>query len=215
MLHLRRTRRAFTVLETVISLAISSLILLALVLWVSSLMRSTTSAIQMSSTNRSVRTVSTRLEADIMEISTCDLNGVSPALVRFTAAEIGFYADVVDPSGVPARDGVADYVLWSFDGSTLTRGVSPGTGSCPSMPPTPTAALVFEATVAPLGTTPVFTVYSGTTPLSPEENCLHLTATCPVDSLRLRATLDDVENSGAAPSTLDLSLSLAHAPARL
>lgn len=215
MLRSSRARRAFTVLETVVALAISSLILLALVLWVSSLMRSTTSAIQMSASNRSVRTVSSRLEADIIELEPCAPNGTSPALVKFTAADLGFYADVVDSSGIPGSDGLPDYVLWRFDGSTLARGVLPGDGTCPTSPPSVETYLVFQSTVSLLDGAPVFSVYRGTVLLDPEEDCLAITAFCRADSLRLRALLDDAVDEGAAPTTLDLALDLSHAPVRL
>jgi type II secretory pathway component PulJ len=210
-----RSRRAFTVLETVVALAISSFLLLALVLWVSSLMRSTTSAVQMSAVNRSVRTISTRLEADVLEITTCIQNGVAPPLVKFTASNLGFYADVVDAAGIPGTDGVPDYVEWRFDGSTLARAVVPGSGSCPDSAPVPPSYLTFQATVETVDQDPLFAFYADTNLLDPEENCLITSVFCRVDSIRVRAMLDDVADAGAAPSRLDLSLDLSHVPVRM
>jgi len=208
-------RRGFTILETAVSLGLSSVILVALVLWVSTLMRTTTSAIELVASNRQADAISTRLEQDMLALVPCAPDGTSPAIVEFTASSFGFFADVVDASGVPGRDGDADFVRWSFLDPSLTRAVVPGSGTCPSSLPVPLASLTLAPSVSLIDTVPMFLAYEGTDPLVAEEDCLPVTLFCRPTSVRVRLVVDDNDQPGSAPVTLDLSFDTSHADTRL
>lgn len=208
-------RRGFTILETAVSLGLSSVILVALVLWVSTVMRTTTSAIELVASNRQASAVSARLEQDMLALTPCDSAGFAPAIVQFTSTSLGLFADVVDSSGVPGQDGSADYVLWSFADPSLSRGVVPGTGSCPTTLPVPTTTLEFASAVAFLESSPMFTAYDGTEELVAEEDCLPVSTRCRVTSLRVRMVVDDEDQPGSAPASLDTAFDVSTAPVRL
>lgn len=208
-------RRGFTILETAVALSLSSVILVALVLWVSTLMRTTTSAIELVASNRQADAIFTRLEQDMLALVPCAPDGSSPSVVEFTAASFGFFADVVDASGVPGRDGDADFVRWSFTDPSLTRAVVPGTGTCPSSLPVPLASLTLAPSVALSDDAPMFLAYEGTDPLVAEEDCLPATLFCRPTSVRVRLVVDDEDQPGSAPVTLDLSFDVSHADTRL
>lgn len=208
-------RRGFTILETAVALGLSSVILVALVFWVSTLMRTTTSAIELVASNRQADAISTRLEQDLLSLVPCTPDGTSPAVVEFTASTFGFFADVVDASGVPGRDGDADFVRWSFTDPALTRAVVPGTGTCASSLPVPTASLTLAPSVSLSDGAPMFLAYEGTDQLVAEEDCLPATMFCRPTSLRVRMVVDDNDQPGSAPVTLDLSFDVSHADIRL
>jgi len=209
------TRRGFTVLETAVSLGLSAVILVSLVLWVSTLMRTTTSAIELVASNRQADSVSSRLTQDLLGLVPCSKDGASPSVVRFTATSLGFFSDVVDSSGVPGRDGDADYVLWSFTDPALTRAVVPGSGSCPSTLPTPSGELILAPSVSLDDGVPMFVAFDGTEELVAEEDCLPSAMFCRPTSLRVRLVVDDDDQPGSAPASLDLSFDVSHAAIRI
>jgi type II secretory pathway component PulJ len=208
-------RRGFTILETAVALGLSSVILVALVFWVLTLMRTTTSAIELVASNRQADAISTRLEQDMLALVSCAPDGSAPSVVEFTAASFGFFADVVDASGVPGRDGSADFVRWSFIDPSLTRAVVPGTGTCPSSLPVPLASLTLAPSVLLSDGVPMFIAYEGTDPLGAEENCLPVNLFCRPTSVRVRLVVDDNDQPGSAPVALDLSFDVSHADTRL
>jgi len=190
-------------------------ILVALVLWVSTLMRTTTSAIELVASNRQADAISTRLEQDMLALVPCSADGASPSVVRFTATSFGFFSDVVDSSGVPGRDGDADYVFWSFSDPVLTRAVVPGSGSCPSTLPTPADELILAPSVSLDDGVPMFVAFDGTDELVGEEDCLPSAIFCRPTSVRVRLVVDDNDQPGSAPASLDLSFDVSHAAIRI
>lgn len=207
--------RGFTILETAAAIALSSIILVSLVLWVSTLLRSTTTAIELAASNRQASAISLRLEQDVLAMVSCSLDGTAPSVVEFTPASLGFFADVVDASGVPGRDGSADFVRWSFADPLLTRAVVPGTGSCPSTIPVPASSLILSTSVSLIGTNPMFVAYAGTEQLATEEDCLPVSQFCRPTSLRVRMVVDDNDQPGSAPASLNFSFNLSHIDTRL
>jgi hypothetical protein len=202
----KRSRRGFTVLETAVALGVSSIILVSLVLWVASLMRSTTTAIQLSSSNREAASALVLFEKDLLQVGSCKPNGTSPVVVVHTPTEFGFFADVVDPSGVPGSDELLDYVLWSYNSasSSLSRSVVPGSSTCPSSPPIPSSSLEVSSMVSQDSTAPIFSFYKNGTELQAEEDCLDYSRLCRVSTIRLRAVFDSSTVS-ASPVSVDVS----------
>lgn len=209
----RRTRRGFTLLETIVALGVSSVLLVALVLWVSSIMRTTTIAIEMVGTTRDARFIAARLEEDLMRATSCDPAGFAPVWSLAGPTEIAFFADVVDSEGVPASDGLADQVTWRVVAGVLERGVEPGTGSCPQDPLEPSIVLELTGGVAALDDAAFFTVYEGGTARIGEESCLAASAECRFETVRIRASVVE-EGPDDAPSTLDATFDVSRATQR-
>lgn len=210
-----RRRRGFTILETAVALGITSAILVALVLWVSSLMRSTTTAIEMVSMNRDADAATVRFASDTAAATSCAADGTAPVVVSYTATKFSFFADVVDVSGIAGADGFPDFVLWEFVDGSLRRGVVAGGPTCPAIPPIPSSYLVLAADVSPVGTDSFFEFYRSGVALTQEENCLPVTQFCVLDVVRLHATFTAPDAPGGAAATVDESFDLLRTTQRI
>jgi type II secretory pathway component PulJ len=210
----RRHRRGFTLLETVIALGLSSVILITLVLWVASLMRTTTTAIELTSTARDARFAAARLEDDLLRASSCDVAGFGPVVASIAPDAVVFFADVVDSTGVAGADGLADQVSWDASAGALRRAVLPGTGTCPDTPQASGSTLTVTAGVAAVAGTPIFTVYTDGVESPFEESCLTRVRICRFDQLRVRATVVTT-GTDPSPATLDATFTIPTGSSRI
>jgi type II secretory pathway component PulJ len=129
-----RRRRAFTTLELMMSLAATFVLMVSAVAWVSTVMRSTTTAIELSASSRDREIVVNTLRDDLFQATSCDTSGIANLWVHVRDISVAFYADVVDTSGIAGPDGYVDAVHWRFSNDRLERGVAPGDeGVCPSI----------------------------------------------------------------------------------
>lgn len=197
-----RSRRAFTLLEVMVAVGISTLLLTGLIMWVSSIMRSTTTAVNLASTARDARFTAALLGDDVLRARSCDPSGFGPIVASSTPDTIVFFADVVDAAGLANYDGIADQVTWSAADGSLRRGVVAGTGLCPSEVAEPAGFLTVAPAISAVDEQDIFTVYENASPAPHDATCLAPTSTCRYDAVRIRARVVDAASS-ASPTTFD------------
>jgi type II secretory pathway component PulJ len=198
--HNRRAR-GFTLLETVAALAVSFILLVALVAWVASLMRSTTYAVDLAGTSRDARQVASRLDDDLVKMAPCGDSGLVSVWIATTPDSVAFYADVVDSSGVAGQDGLADVVTWGVSLGSLRRGVAPGSGGCGELTDVALYVNVSDS-VEHTASTQFFELYKDGAVQQYEPSCTVMAVRCRFDAVRIQ--LQVTENSvDGSPSKLD------------
>jgi prepilin-type N-terminal cleavage/methylation domain-containing protein len=199
MVHRRRRRRGFTLLEVVIAMSATLIILVALVAWVSSLMRMSTTAIDLASSSRAKTAVTALLTEDLLRARSCDQASLDPLWDHVTANSIGFFADVVDANGVAGSDGAADVVVWRFRAGLLERGVATGDGTC-----SPDAVPVFSTVASNVSQRDgevYFTGLTGATVSEFQAVCTSVYTRCRYDRIKLFMV---VEQGSAAGSPVEI-----------
>jgi hypothetical protein len=188
-------------LETVASLAVSFVLLVSLVAWVASLMRSTTYAVDLAGTSRDARLITSRLEDDLVKMAPCGDSGLVSVWIATAPDSVAFYADVVDSSGVAGQDGLADVVTWGVSLGSLRRGVAPGSGGCGELTDVSLYVNVSDS-VAHTASTQFFELFKDGAVQQYEPSCSVLTVRCRFDALRIQLQVDEAGVDGS-PSKLD------------
>jgi len=185
----------------VAALAVSFVLLVSLVAWVASLMRSTTYAVDLAGTSRDARLISSRLEDDLVKMAPCGDSGLVSIWIATAPDSIAFYADVVDSSGVADQDGLADVVIWDVSSGSLRRGVAPGSGGCGDFTDVSLYVNISDS-VQNTDSTQFFELFKDSTVQQYEPSCTVLAVRCRFDALRIQLQVEEAGVDGS-PSKLD------------
>lgn len=190
----RRHARAFTLVELVVAMGVTSVIFFALVTWVSSLMRISATSVDVAAVARDRAAVIGLLSTDLLAARPCDGATLEPLWDHVTPASIGFFADVVDASGVPGHDGITDAIVWRVTDDRLERGVAVGNGTCPNEPTLVFATVAVAVSQASTGD-PYFTGFASGVSAPSVADCTDPATRCVFDriDLALQAAQGDAD----------------------
>lgn len=152
-----RTRRpgkkGFTILEVAVVAAIAGILFLLLLRWVSSLVATSASSLDITATQRDIAFATDQFQTDTEAAQGCDPYGLDGPLRDIERKSIQLWVDTND-------DGAPDVVGWRLEGGVLQRSVVLGDGTCTFPTTSPTWRTLVEGVDDAPGTT-VFIGHQG------------------------------------------------------
>jgi type II secretory pathway component PulJ len=197
----------YTLIEMVVGMALTMLMLLLAVNWTSTLIRTSSTAIELRSSARDSEYARLLLAEDLASAKPCNSNGLGWSLVSSSPTQIAFYADVVVAGGGAGRDGNSDLVVWELTSTTLERGVAVGTGTCPIAVGTDTRVAV-TAKASATGSTAAFVTYGVGGGQLTAASCSAIDSSCDATAVRMRVTVSR-STPQDSPTELDTTASFA------
>jgi hypothetical protein len=138
----RRSVRAFTLVEAVISAALSAALMLVVLAWVGAVSDVASEAPARSGTLRSAQVLEASLLADFDRAGPCDALRSGSPVAAVGPDRLVLHADV-------DRDGQMDSVEWVVSGGLVTRTVRAGTDNCEFAQTGVTRVMADEAQMSP------------------------------------------------------------------